>query len=122
MVDRRPTLRASPPGSIATARIVAKLEPGWHIYSLTTPEGGPTPTTLKLEPNPAIASAKFFSRNLHTKFDKNFKIDTEIYEKEVASLRNSRRARRQARGRSMSLSLRVIRLARKKSACRERRR
>jgi thiol:disulfide interchange protein len=72
------------PGSIASARIVAKLDPGWHIYSLTTPEGGPTPTTLKLEPNPAVPSAKFYQPKPHSKFDANFKIDTEIYEGEVA--------------------------------------
>jgi len=71
------------PGGTAGARIVAKLEPGWHIYSLTTPDGGPTPTTLKLEPNPAVPSAKFHQPKPASKFDPNFKIDTEIYEKEV---------------------------------------
>jgi thiol:disulfide interchange protein DsbD len=74
------------PAGVATARIVAKLDPGWHIYSLTTPEGGPTPTILKLEANPAISSAKFYQPKPSSKFDNNFKIDTEIYEKEVTFL------------------------------------
>ena len=32
----------------ATATIQAVMEPGWHIYALTTPAGGPTPTTIKM--------------------------------------------------------------------------
>jgi thiol:disulfide interchange protein len=79
-----PSSTTAAPGGVATARIVAKLDPGWHIYSLTTPEGGPTPTTLELEPNAAVASAKFFQPKPNSKFDNNFKIDTEVYEGEVA--------------------------------------
>ena len=33
------------------------LEPGWHIYSLTQPAGGPTPTALSLEPCQALEPA-----------------------------------------------------------------
>ena len=44
------------PGAQATAKIDAKLEPGWHIYALTNPAGGPTPTSIKVTPaNPAVA-------------------------------------------------------------------
>jgi thiol:disulfide interchange protein len=81
-----PAAMTAAPGSEVTARIVAKLQPGWHIYSLTTPEGGPTPTTLKLEPNPAIQTAKFFQPKPHSKFDQNFKTETEVYENEVTFL------------------------------------
>ncbi|MEJ7604695.1 MAG: hypothetical protein WKF37_00095 [Bryobacteraceae bacterium] len=33
-------------GAPVLGRLTAKLDPGWHIYSLTTPKGGPTPTVL----------------------------------------------------------------------------
>jgi len=32
----------------------AILEGGWHIYSQTTPDGGPVPTRLKFAPNPLV--------------------------------------------------------------------
>jgi thiol-disulfide isomerase/thioredoxin len=42
-----PTLAAGASTEIA---VQAALEPGWHIYSLTQPAGGPIPTTVKLDP------------------------------------------------------------------------
>ncbi|MGV3527723.1 MAG: protein-disulfide reductase DsbD domain-containing protein [Flavisolibacter sp.] len=33
----------------------ATLQPGWHIYSQATPEGGPVPTKLRFQPNPLVA-------------------------------------------------------------------
>jgi thiol:disulfide interchange protein DsbD len=74
------------PGSVVTARLVASLKPGWHIYSLTTPEGGPTPTILKADPHAAVESFKFFQPKPGTKFDPNFKVNTEIFEREVTFL------------------------------------
>lgn len=43
---------------ISTARgkavlsIRARLEPGWHFYSVTQEKGGPNPTRIKLKPSP----------------------------------------------------------------------
>lgn len=75
---------AAPPGSTVSARIAAKLEPGWHIYSLTNPEGGPTPTKIAIVPaNPAITSLKLWQPKPETKFDQNFNINVEAFEKEV---------------------------------------
>ncbi|WP_114792550.1 protein-disulfide reductase DsbD family protein [Niabella yanshanensis] len=34
--------------------LMASLEGGWHIYSQTTPAGGPVATKLKFTPNPLI--------------------------------------------------------------------
>lgn len=34
--------------------LVATIEKGWHIYSQTTPEGGPVPTTVTLVTNPML--------------------------------------------------------------------
>lgn len=34
--------------------LTANLEGGWHIYSQTTPEGGPVATKIKFAPNPLV--------------------------------------------------------------------
>jgi thiol:disulfide interchange protein DsbD len=73
----------APPGATVTARINAKLEPGWHIYSLTNPEGGPTPTTIKPTPNSAFPSLKLYQTKPKTKFDANFSMNVEAFEDEV---------------------------------------
>lgn len=36
-------------------RISADLEEDWHIYSQTTPEGGPIPTSISFSKNPLIS-------------------------------------------------------------------
>ncbi|QNA45975.1 protein-disulfide reductase DsbD domain-containing protein [Lacibacter sediminis] len=34
--------------------ITATIEKGWHLYSQTTPEGGPIPTTINFSKNPLV--------------------------------------------------------------------
>lgn len=34
--------------------ITATIDKGWHVYSQTTPDGGPVPTTIKFSKNPLI--------------------------------------------------------------------
>ncbi|MBK8088929.1 MAG: hypothetical protein IPK31_13830 [Chitinophagaceae bacterium] len=34
--------------------ITATIDKGWHIYSQTTPEGGPVPTTIRFAKNPLV--------------------------------------------------------------------
>lgn len=34
--------------------LTATLEGGWHIYSQTTPDGGPLPTKIKFSANPLV--------------------------------------------------------------------
>jgi len=72
----------APPGSTVTLKLTAQLQEGWHLYSPTTPPGGPTPTTLALASNPVVASTKIYQTNPTRKFDQNFGIDTETFEKE----------------------------------------
>src|ERR1700730_2796886 len=52
--------KSAAPGSHALGRLVAKVDPGWHVYSLTTPKGGPIPTTVSLAENPAVAGFKVY--------------------------------------------------------------
>ncbi len=77
--------RVAPGGSII-ARLRAKLEPGWHLYSPTTPPGGPIPTTLKLDENPAIEKFAIYQPKPDRKFDPNFNLDVEWFQKEAVFL------------------------------------
>jgi len=82
-----PTVNQVPPGSAFTAELKLKLTEPWHMYSLTTPKpgptGGPTATTIKLGDDPAIAASSVHFPAPARKFDPNFSLDTETYEKEV---------------------------------------
>ena len=74
------------PGGKTLATLTATIQPGWHLYSLTTPKGGPNPTSATLADNAAISGIKIYEPAPARKFDESFKIDTETYEKEVAFL------------------------------------
>jgi len=71
---------ATAPGSKILARLQAKIESGWHLYSLTTPAGGPIRTTVRLADNTAVASFRVFEPPPKRAFDPNFNLDTETYE------------------------------------------
>src|SRR5260370_32358040 len=45
------------PGSTVLLRLHAEVTPGFHVYSLTTPDGGPIPTTIQLAPHSAISKS-----------------------------------------------------------------
>src|SRR5579871_6737818 len=48
------------PGGKVLATLTASIQPGWHLYSPTTPKGGPNPTKVKLADNSAVASVQLF--------------------------------------------------------------
>jgi len=74
------------PGGTVLARLTASLEPGWHLYSPTTPKGGPIPTSLGLADSPSVASVRIYEPKPERRFDPNFQLDTETYEKEAVFL------------------------------------
>jgi len=74
------------PGSKILAKLQAKIEPGWHLYSLTTPAGGPIRTTVRVDNNATVASVRVFEPQPKRAFDPNFNLDTETYEGEPAFL------------------------------------
>ena len=78
--------KSAPPGSHVLAKFAAKIEPGWHLYSLTTPKGGPIPTTSSLLDNPMVAGFKILQPKPERKLDPNFQIDTETFANEVVLL------------------------------------
>ena len=81
-----PSVSQVPPGGVFTAELRLKLAEPWHMYSLTTPKpgptGGPTATTIKLSENPAVAKWTVYYPAPAGKFDPNFNINTETYDKE----------------------------------------
>jgi thiol:disulfide interchange protein len=78
--------KSAPPGSHVLARFAAKIEPGWHLYSLTTPKGGPIPTTSSLADSPVMSGFKLYEPKPVRKLDPNFQIDTETFADEVVLL------------------------------------
>jgi thiol:disulfide interchange protein DsbD len=60
-------------------KLTARIDEGWHMYSLTTPPG-PNPTTIKVIDSPAVKSIAVFEPPPLRKFDSNFSADTETYE------------------------------------------
>jgi thiol:disulfide interchange protein DsbD len=76
----------APPGATIPLKLTAKLEEGWHLYSLTTPPGGPNPTTAMIAENAAVAATKIYQPKPERKFDPNFNIDTETFDKEAVFL------------------------------------
>ncbi len=67
------------PGSAVTGRLSVKLDPGWHLYSLTTPRP-PIATTISLAGSPAVQEVKIQAPPPVRKFDPNFGVETETYE------------------------------------------
>lgn len=67
------------PGAKAYLELKATIEPGWHLYSPTTPPGGPIITKISMADSPAIASYTVYRPQPVRKLDPNFGIDTETY-------------------------------------------
>jgi thiol:disulfide interchange protein len=67
------------PGGHAWLQLTAKIQPGWHLYSPTTPPGGPIITSIKLNESPAVASYQVYRPQPVRKLDPNFQLETETY-------------------------------------------
>jgi Disulphide bond corrector protein DsbC len=65
--------------------ITAQPPLGWHIYSQTTPDGGPVPTTFTFSKN-ALATLSGTVKEkgkMVNYFDKNFKVNVKYFEGKV---------------------------------------
>jgi len=68
-------------GGTASVKLVAAIEEGWHIYSLTQGPGGPTPSRITLPDSQPFALAGTIKADApDVQFDKNFGINVETYE------------------------------------------
>jgi len=86
-VEWRLTLdsQSAPPGGKILGHLTAKIEPGWHLYSLTTPRP-PIATTAKLAESPAVAGFKVYQPKPLVKLDPTFGVNTETFGEEVTFL------------------------------------
>src|SRR5580658_5569867 len=78
--------KAAPPGSHVLAKFTGSIQPHWHVYSITTPPGGPNPTTAKIADNPAVAGFKIYQSKPERKLDPSFGIDTETFSEQYVLL------------------------------------
>jgi thiol:disulfide interchange protein len=77
--------KSTPPGSKILGHLTAKMEAGWHLYSLTTPRP-PIATTVALADNPAVAGVKIYQPKPLVKLDPSFNVNTETFGEEVTFL------------------------------------
>jgi thiol:disulfide interchange protein len=67
-------------GETITAVVEARVQPGWHMYSVTQPSGGPIPTTVRLSESPVFETAgDLVAPAAESAYDPNFDIQTEYY-------------------------------------------
>ena len=71
------------PGRRVVGLLKAEIEPGWHLYSPTTPAGGPIPTKIEMAESPSVAGWKLFQPQPNRRMDDNFQLETETYEEEA---------------------------------------
>jgi thiol:disulfide interchange protein len=74
------------PGSHVLAKFTGTIQPHWHVYSMTTPPGGPNPTKASIADNPAVAGFKIYQAKPVRKLDPSFGIDTETFSEQYVLL------------------------------------
>ncbi len=75
---------SAPPGATVMVRASGRIDPGWHLYSGSTAAG--IPTSFQAGPDTIVQSVRLLQPKPIRAFDKNFGVDTETYEGEVAFL------------------------------------
>ena len=75
---------SAPPGARVLARLTGIIDPGWHLYSMSTPAA--MPFTILLAANPVVERYRALQPLPKRTFDPNFNSDTETYEGQVAFL------------------------------------
>ena len=72
-------------GKTVNVRIDAKLQGGWHIYSITQPAGGPIATRITLPAGQpfTLASAPKPTVQPEIKFDEAFRMNVQLHAKAV---------------------------------------
>ncbi|MGP0071428.1 MAG: protein-disulfide reductase DsbD family protein [Bryobacteraceae bacterium] len=78
--------KSAAPGSHVLAKFTGTIQPHWHVYSMTTPPGGPNPTTASIAQNPVVAGFQIYQAKPVRKLDPSFGIDTETFSEQYALL------------------------------------
>lgn len=67
-------------GKKFAARLEAKIQPDWHVYSISQPPGGPTATVITVPGSQLLRQAGTVIGPLpHSSYDPNFQMETEFY-------------------------------------------
>jgi thiol:disulfide interchange protein DsbD len=69
----------APPGGTALLHLRAAIEDGYHLYSLTTPPGGPIRTRIRVSASPGIVAAAAYQRKPASMLDPTFQIKVETF-------------------------------------------
>lgn len=88
---------SAPPGARVLGKLTARMEPGWRVYSMTTPRP-PIATTVEVKPHPALAAVRIYQPEPARKLDPNFGTETETFSGEVTLLLELELARDAAPG------------------------
>src|ERR1035441_6939207 len=75
---------SAPPGAPVLARLTGIIDPGWHLYSMST--AAAMPATILLADNPVVKRYRVLQPPPKKTFDANFNSDTETYEGVVTFL------------------------------------
>jgi thiol:disulfide interchange protein len=78
--------KSAAPGSHVLAKLTGTIQPHWHVYSMTTPPGGPNPTTASIAQNPDVAGFQIYQSKPVRKLDPSFGIDTETFAEQYVLL------------------------------------
>ena len=70
---------AAKPGSEVVGKLTARIDPGWHLYSLSTPPP-PIATTIQIAGSPVLEGMRVLQPKPIRKHDPNFDADTETFE------------------------------------------
>ncbi len=88
------------------AKLLAEIEPGWHLYSLKQPDGGPIATTIKLpEEGNFVITGDITTPKPITEFDPNFEIETSYF-KDTGEFSIPLEAKKDARGKDLAVDVR----------------
>jgi len=69
------------PGGSALLRVTAQIDPGWHLYSASSPAG--LPASFQFGPGAPVDRIRVFQTPPKRAFDPNFNAPTETYEGEA---------------------------------------
>ena len=70
--------------------LTATIEAGWHIYSQTTPDGGPIPTSISFTKNPLLIfeGSVIEVGKLEKHYEKLFGVDVKQFSNKVSFVQN----------------------------------
>jgi len=71
--------KALRPGTTFTAKLLARIDPGWHLYALEQEEGGPIPTEISLADQSFLTLGTVRASKPIQLFDPNFNKRVGLY-------------------------------------------